>query len=127
MMMTTSCMTHIQWKKIYYLTVMPQVTNKHPLVSVSHITELNSICLVRRAVCQEVKVGSLTTYSACTSPHYGHIRSTCGEVTNILISEDFSSQRSANRFGLGVLTISTGSLMVEHSFRERPGLILDRV
>ena len=46
--------------------------------------------------CFIVKVGSLTTYSACASPHYGHIRSTCGEVTNIPTPEDFSSQKSEN-------------------------------
>ena len=40
---------------------------------------------------QVKKVGSLTTYTACVSTQYGHtcIRSTCGEVTNIPISEDF--------------------------------------
>ena len=59
------------------------------------LPELNWICrILRREVCQEVKVGSLTTYSACTIPHYGYIRSTRGEVTNIPISEDFSSCKS---------------------------------
>ena len=77
-----------------------------PCCRVLHSTELNSICrILRREVCQEVKVGSLTTYSACTSPHYGHIRSTCGDVTNITISEDFSSQKSANRVGLWTLSV----------------------
>ena len=39
--------------------------------------ELNLICrILKREVYQEVKVGSLTTYSACTIPHFGHIRST---------------------------------------------------
>ena len=48
-----------------------------------------------------MKVGSLTTYTACTSPQFRpNIRSTCREVTNIPISEDFSFQKSANHVGL---------------------------
>ena len=63
--------------------------------------EVNLICrILRREVCQEVKVGSPPHIQHVPVQYYVHVTSTCGEVTNISISEDFSSQKSANRVGL---------------------------
>ena len=82
----------------------PKTLTSIPIQSVQSLTRLALYQEDKTSdtqICREVKTGSFDMCTACASQQFGH-RSTCGDETNIhvLVSEDFSSRKSANRVGL---------------------------